>query len=90
MGRQLTGSRIEARELPEGTVIAQQVCDQGASMMVFVRYPHRKTTDLYMTKKGRRIHCCQCATDIPRSVKDVGAFIEHIRSHDSRKKVLSA
>lgn len=68
-----------ALELPEGTHIEQ------AGAFVAVKYRHRKTLDLYLAVEGSPgVHCCNgCDIDIPW---DEDAFVEHVRSHDARRR----
>lgn len=67
-----------ALELPEGTRIEQ------AGAFVAVQYRHRKTLDLYLAINGAPgVHCGRCDSDIPW---DPDAFVEHVRSHDARRR----
>ena len=72
-------------ETPDGITLTEDAC------FLYVRYPHRKTPDLYMYVKRRRVGCVRCEPTyaIPgtaRGPKAVERLLAHIRTHDTRKR----
>lgn len=52
--------------------------------LIFVRYPNRKSTNLYVWFKDGPLHCCNC--DGGQDLEPTeAALLEHIHSHDTRK-----
>lgn len=71
-------------ETPEGTQLAQECA------FVYVLYPYRKTKDLYIALKRRKIRCTQCSSNIDgtsRGPNVIPRLLAHIRGHDRRKSV---
>lgn len=80
----------------DGTLTGVEMRQMGAFLMV--KYPHRKTADLYLVMKTPRpphrktppptVKCCNC--EEPESPFDKGRFFDHLRYHDSRRRKKAA
>ena len=76
----------------DGTLTGVELRQMGAWLMV--KYPHRKTSDLYLLLATPRpphrkrppptIKCCNC--NKAASLFDKGQFFDHLRHHDSRRR----
>ena len=51
--------------------------------MVGVRYPYRKSPDVYLMMEGEPIHCCQCKDNEPFPAEQ---WLDHIRMHDRAQR----
>ena len=67
-------------QLPEGTVIAET-----GTALICIYYPYRKSPRVIMAFDNDPLaHCLECKGDF---YKGAHTIINHVRSHDRRKKV---
>ena len=51
-----------------------------------VRYPHRKTSNMYMALNGCLVFCAQCNAELPDHAL---AFLEHLVVHAGRSRTVA-